>query len=97
MIREKRCPICNSKKYKSVIYTEDYGRVVEEHSFCYRCGYMVEMAYSKPIIGFCPPLRKGYKNKYSGIYYAKDIRKRKRMKRKFGIKYSVKDRILSQI
>jgi hypothetical protein len=58
---------------------------------------MVEMAYSIPIVGFCPPLRKGYRNKYNGVYYTKDIRKRKRMKRKFGIKYSVKDRILSQI
>lgn len=97
MTREQRCPICNSKKYKSVIYTEECWGIVEEHSLCDRCGYMVEMAYSEPIVGFYPPLRKGYRNKYNGVYYAKDIRKRKRIKRKFGIKYSVKDRILSQI
>lgn len=94
---EQRCPICNSKKYKSIIYTEEYWGIVEEHSFCDRCGYMVEMAYSKPIVGFYPPLRKGYKNKYNGVYCGKNIRKRKRVKRKFRIKYSVEDRILSQI
>lgn len=97
MTIEQRCPICNSKNYKSVIYTEEFGRIVEEHSFCDRCGYMVEMAYGKPIVGFYPPLRRGYRNKYNGVYYAKNIRKRKRIKRKFGIKYSVEDRMLSQI
>lgn len=97
MTREQRCPICNSKKYKSVIYTGEYWGIVEEHSLCDRCGYMVEMAYSKPIVGFYPPLRRGYRNKYNGVYYAKDIRKRKRIKRKLGIKYSVEDRMLSQI
>lgn len=36
MTREQRCPICNSKKYKSVIYTEECWGIVEEHSLCDR-------------------------------------------------------------
>lgn len=93
----EKCPICGSKQYTDRYYTEECWGIVEEHAYCERCGYTIEMAYSEPIVGFYPPLKKGYKNKWNGKYYNKDIRKRKRMKRKYNIKYDSKNLWLSQI
>ncbi len=94
-IKIYKCPVCGSDKdYHEEVYTEDCYGVVEEHSGCDRCGYRVEMCYSDPIKGFEGYERKGKKLPYSGKYFPKNIRKRKRLKRKLGIKYDSKDIVI---
>ena len=95
-IKKEECPICKSLKYKYVEYTEWSFGIVERHGSCPQCGYTIEQAYSKPIEGFTPPIKKGKKG-YKNKYIPKNIRKRKRHKRKFAIKYGDKDWILSYI
>ena len=92
--RSQMCPICSSKKYRDIIYTEEYG-TVEEHAYCQSCGYTIEMAYSDPIVGFTPDITRGYKA-LDG-YRQKNTRIRKRMRRKFNIKRSNEDRFLMYI
>lgn len=58
--------------------------VVEQHGTCYRCGYRVEQAYSEAIEGF-HDIRKGFKNAF-GVYFSKNVRKHKRIRRKLNIK-----------
>lgn len=89
-IRKEKCPVCNSSKYEYVQYTEWGIGVVERHGLCPQCGYIVEQAYSEPIDGFVPPIKKGFKG-YKNQYITKNIRKRKRYKRKYNIKYGDKD------
>ena len=81
------CPMCKSDKYHRDIYTDDcWGAfmVVEEHSLCNKCGYMVEMAYSDPIVGFSD-IRKGFRG-YKDKYYSKNIKKHKKIRNKLKIK-----------
>ena len=90
MNKNTKCPICSYKKYKDVHYTEECYGIVEQHCYCDRCGFVIEQAYSEPIYGFYPPTRKGYKD-HNGVYHPKNIKRRKRMKRKYNIKYSNDD------
>lgn len=90
-----KCPICNSKTFEYESWHEDMG-TVEQHGYCDRCGYYVEQAYSLPISGIYPPRRRGYKNKWNGKYYAKNIRKRMRLKKKLGLKYKNEDVIFAR-
>ena len=79
------------------MHYSEYGiGIVEQHGYCDSCGYIVEQAYSKPIEGFLPPIRRGGKDDQC-IYHPKNWRKRKRMKRKFQIKYKNEDRMLAYI
>lgn len=85
-----KCPICGSSDYRYVRYIEEMG-IVEQHGRCNRCGYRIEQAYSYPIEGYDYSTRRGYKDRY-GTYHAKNVRKRKRMKHKYGISYDDKIR-----
>lgn len=85
----ERCPICGSKKWKYVSYAEGFYGIIEQHGYCERCGYTVEQSYSQPIAGF--ELNQTRGRKYNGKWYGKNTRKRKRMKRKYGIKHTNKD------
>ena len=89
------CPICGYKRFYYESYHEDMG-TVEQHGYCGRCGYSIEQAYSRPIEGFAPMRKRGYKD-YCGKYHEKNMRKQKRMKRKFEIKYRNEDRIFAYI
>ena len=83
-----KCPICGSSDYKHEEYHDDiWGAwyLVEEHTYCDRCGYRVEMAYSEPMEGFQPDTRRGYRD-YLGNYHPKNTRKRARIRRKYHIK-----------
>lgn len=90
------CPICGYKDWKHQVYSEECWGVVEEHSYCERCGYTVEMAYSDPITGFSLDRVRGYKDK-DGNWRCKNVRKRKRIRRKYGIKHEPTDWILNLI
>lgn len=92
-MKNKICPICGSYKYRSNVYSEWGIGIVEEHSHCKRCGYTVEQCYNRPLGGFMPMIKRGYES--FGVYYPKNSRKRKRMKRRFHIRYSNEDRYLS--
>lgn len=96
MAGRDRCPTCGSVNYRYNYYTEEYWGIVEQHGYCDRCGYMVEQCYSQAVDGYMPPLCRGYRDKY-GKYHAKNSRKRKRMKRRFNIKYGSKDWMLQMI
>ena len=89
---QERCPICNSAKYRYVSYAEYGWGTVEQHGHCKHCGYRIEQAYSKPIVGFELAQVKG--RKFDGVYYPKNIRRRKRLRRKFGIRHNPKDWML---
>ncbi len=92
---KKGCPVCGSKDdYREEYYAEECYGTVEEHTYCDRCGYRVEMCYCEPIVGFEGYSKKGRRSSYNGKYYPKNIRKRKRIKRKLGIKYNSKDIIV---
>lgn len=88
-----KCPICGYKKFKDEHYAEEGYGIVEQHCYCDRCGYMIGQCYSEPIDGFYPPIKRGSKD-YKGIYHPKNWRKRKRMKRKYNIKYGNKNWML---
>ena len=87
-MKTTKCPICGYDKFKDEHYAED--------CYCYRCGYRIEQCYSEPVEGFDLPIRKGYKI-CDGVYIPKNWRKRKRVKRKYGIKYKNKDWTLKHI
>lgn len=87
-----KCPICNYTKYRYVSYAEEMG-IVERHGYCKRCGYTIEQTYSPIIEGFTPPIKRGGRV-YKNVYIAKNVRKRKHMKRKHNIKYGNKDYML---
>ena len=84
-MRNTTCPICGFKDYQYVQYAEEYWGIVERHGYCDRCGYMIEQAYSEPIDGFLPDIKKGYKDR-QGVYHPKNTRKRARIRRKYHIK-----------
>ena len=90
MNKNTKCPVCGYEKYKDIHYAEECYGIVEQHCFCDRCGYVIEQCYSEPAKGFYPPIKKGHKDS-KGIYCPKNFRKRKRIKRKYNIKYSNND------
>ena len=66
-----------------LILNLDWG-TVEQHGSCSRCGFIVEQAYSPTFCCFWD-IKKGFKHP-NGTYYAKNVKKHKRIRRKFGIK-----------
>lgn len=95
-MKTTNCPICGYKKFKDEHYTEEYYGIVEQHCYCYRCGYTIEQCYSEPVEGFDLPIKKGFKI-CDGIYIPKNWRKRRRVKRKYGIKYDNKSFMLRYV
>ena len=91
------CPVCGSSKYRYKSWSEEGWGTVEQHGFCARCGYTIEQAYSQPIVGFQLDRKRGIKNPYDGKYYPNNVRQRKRLRRKYGIKHSSNDRMLEFI
>lgn len=90
------CPMCGSKKYKYVSYSEFGWGIVEQHGYCDRCGYTIEQAYSQSIDGIEYPIRKGFRD-YYGKYHAKNVHRRNRIARKYNLKHQPTDWILSKI
>lgn len=78
------CPICKSKTFDYVSYSEYGWGTVEQHGYCHRCGYVVEQAYSPVYDGFWDVTR-GFKLP-SGEYAPKNIKRHRRIRRKAGIK-----------
>lgn len=81
------CPVCGNKDYKYESYYEEFqGAMIlsEEHGCCERCGYIVDQAYSDPVDGFEPDVRRGHKD-CCGNYHPKNTRKRARIRRKNNI------------
>ena len=78
------CPICNSKNFDYVSYSEECYGIVEQHGYCHRCGYRIEQVYS-PIYDAFIDIKRGYKD-YNGIYHPKDVKRHKRIRRKLSIK-----------
>lgn len=78
------CPICKSKTFKYISYS-DYGiGTVEQHGYCHRCGYIVEQAYSPTYEAFWD-IKKGFKHPKQG-YIEKNVKRHKRIRRKNNIK-----------
>ena len=65
-------------------YAEEFG-IVEQHNHCSYCGYREEQCYSDTVTGFDFPLRRGYKDA-DGKYHPNEMRRFKRLRRKYGIK-----------
>ena len=78
------CPICKSKTFEYVSYSEEFYGTVEQHGYCSRCGYRVEQAYS-PVYDAFLDIKRGFKD-YLGNYHPKDVKRHKRIRRKLGIK-----------
>ena len=62
------CPICKSKYYDYISWSEYCWGTVEQHGYCDRCGYRIEQAYS-PVIEAFYVVKRGYKLP-SGEYIA---------------------------
>lgn len=68
-----------------ISYVDEFGwGTVEQHGSCSRCGFIVEQAYSSTFCCFWD-IEKGFKHP-NGTYYAKNVKKHKRIRRKLGIK-----------
>lgn len=78
------CPMCKSKTFDYVSYSEFGWGTVEQHGFCHRCGFVVEQAYSPTMTCFLD-IKKGFKN-YFGEYVPKNVKKHKKIRKKQGIK-----------
>ncbi len=78
------CPICKSKTFDYVFYTEECWGIVEQHGYCDRCGYTLEQAYS-PVFEAFWDVERGFKHP-GGYYVPKNVKKHKRIRRKLGIK-----------
>ena len=78
------CPICKSKSYDYISYSEYCWGIVEQHGYCDRCGYRVEQAYS-PVYEAFYVVKRGYKLP-SGKYIASNKKKHRRLKRRAGVK-----------
>lgn len=81
--KEEKCPICKSRKWHYVSYSEEYWGTVEQHGYCERCGYIVEQAYSKEMLAFVDT-RKGYKLE-NGKYIEKNEKRHRRIRKKLEI------------
>ena len=80
----EKCPICQSKTFEYVSYSEYGWGIVEQHGHCHRCGYIVEQAYS-PVYEAFWDIKRGFKHP-SGKYYPKNVKRHKRIRRKLDIK-----------
>ena len=78
------CPICGSKTFDYISYSEYGWGTVEQHGNCSRCGYIVEQAYS-PVYDAFHDIKRGFKDA-QGNYHPKDVKRHKRIRRKQGIK-----------
>jgi hypothetical protein len=78
------CPICKSKTFEYVSYSEECHGVVEQHGFCHRCGYIVEQGYS-PVYEAFWDTKRGFRRP-DGRYIPKNVKKHKRIRRKKNIK-----------
>lgn len=81
----KNCPVCKSKTFDYISYSEDCYGIVEQHGYCDRCGYTVEQAYSGILEAFYD-ITRGFKNSF-GEYYPKNVKKHKRVRRKLNIRH----------
>ena len=91
----EKCPVCGSAQWRYVSYAEECWGTVEQHGKCSRCGYTIEQCYSDTITGFELSRTKGYK--INKTWHGKNIRKRKRMKRKYHIRHNPDDWMLDYI
>lgn len=78
------CPICASKTFEYVSYSEECYGIVEQHGHCSRCGYIIEQTYS-PVYEAFLDIKKGFKD-YCGNYHPKNVKRHKRIRRKLNIK-----------
>lgn len=78
------CPICHSKTFEYVSYSEECYGTVEQHGYCDRCGYTIEQSYS-PVYEAFYDIKRGYKDAL-GIYHPKNVKRHKRIRRKLNIK-----------
>lgn len=78
------CPVCKSKTFEYIAYSEYGYGTVEQHGHCHRCGYIVEQAYS-PVYDAFWDVKRGFKLP-SGEYIPKNVKRHKRIRRKLGIK-----------
>ena len=78
------CPICKSKTFKYVSYSEECYGIVEQHGYCSRCGYIVEQVYS-PVYEAFWDVKKGFRHSTLG-YIEKNVKRHKRIRRKKNIK-----------
>ena len=79
-----KCPICKSKTFEYISYSESGIGTIEQHGHCHRCGYIVEQAYS-PVYSAFWDVKKGFKHP-EGYYIPKNVKRHKRIRRKLGIK-----------
>ena len=78
-----QCPICGSKKFDYVSYSEYGWGTVEQHGYCDRCGYIVEQAYSDVYEAFWD-VKRGFKHP-DGHYVPKNVKRHNRIRRKRNI------------
>lgn len=78
------CPICKSKTFDYVSYSEECWGIVEQHGYCSRCGYIIEQVYSPVYEAFCD-VKRGFKHP-NGYYVQKNAKRHKRIRRKLSIK-----------
>lgn len=78
------CPICESKTFEYMSYSEYGWGIVEQYGHCHRCGYIIHQAYS-PVYDAFWDVKRGFKLP-SGKYVPKNIKKHKRIRRKKNIK-----------
>ena len=78
------CPICHAKTFDYVSYSEDLYGTIEQHGYCDRCGYRIEQVYSPTLVAFVD-IKRGFKSPFGG-YIPKNVKRHKRIRRKFGIK-----------
>ncbi len=90
-----KCPGCTTSVERTY-YTGEYGCIEEEYISCPRCGYSSTICFSRPVVGFVSDQKRGFKNQ-KGKWIGKNVRKRKRIRRKFGIKLSNESRFLDLI
>lgn len=80
-----KCPVCNSKTFDYISYSDECVGITEQHGICRRCGYVIEQVYSHPLEAIWD-IKKGIKNRHTGEYFPKNIKKHKRIRKKLGIK-----------
>lgn len=78
------CPICRSKTFEYVSYSEECYGTVEQHGYCDRCGYTIEQSYS-PVYEAFYDIKRGYKDAL-GRYHPKNVKRHRRIRRKLNIK-----------
>lgn len=72
--------MCKHKTFDYVAYCGAWCECVELHGCCEMCGYVIEQAYSQPMVCFMD-IKKGYKD-FNGKYHEKNAKKHKRVRRK---------------